>query len=531
MKHLSSAAWLLSALVLLAALTDCGGGDAQPVVVPLPPPPVVVSLNQTAVTIDVGNQFTFIALVSGTDNTAVSWTIQEGASGGSVTSSGIYTAPGIDGTFHVIATSQADTTKQATATVTVAPLLVSVFPTSDALGPLGVRFFFAKVENTSLNTEVIWSVLEGAAGGSVTASGQYTSPNNIGVFHVVATSVQDPTKNATASETIVPSGFRPTGDMGPGRTAHTATLLQSGKVLVAGGDPCLFDFYYQNCPVSSAEVYDAGTGKFVVTGSMSVTRVFHTATLLGNGKVLVAGGHDASAELYDPASGKFAGTGSMSVGRNSHTATLLNSGKVLIAGGQNVSGALSTSELYDPNSGTFTATGTMNAARAWHTATLLVSGKVLITGGSNSAGELATAELYDPTTGKFSAANSMVSKRAFHMATLLTSGNVLVTGGVVKDAALSTAEVYDVVTGHFTATGPMKTVRASHIATLLANGTVLVAGGSNGYTAELYDPASGTFSQTGGTEATRVRATAVVLQDGRVLVSGGSDNNSAELYK
>jgi len=493
-------------------------------------PPVAVSLNQTDVTIDVGNQFTFIANVTGTVNTAVSWAIQESASGGSITSSGIYTAPGTHGTFHVIATSQADTAQQVTATVTVAPLLVSVFPPSDVLGPLGVRVFSPTV-STSLNANVTWSVQEGAAGGSITASGQYTAPNNTGLFHVVATSVQDPTKNATASVTIVPSGFRPTGDMGTSRIAHTATLLQSGKVLMAGGDSCVFDFYYQDCPLSSAEVYDAGAGTFAATGSMSVTRAFHTATLLSNGKVLVAGGHDASAELYDPTSGKFAATGSMSVGRSSHTATLLANGKVLIAGGQNVSGTLATAELYDPSSGTFTATGTMAASRTSHTATLLANGKVLIAGGSNSAGELATAELYDPTTGSFSAANSMVSKRAFHVATLLSSGNVLVTGGLANNVLLSSAEVYDVVAGSFTATGAMMTARDSHIAILLANGTVLVAGGSSAFTAELYNTGSGTFTQTGSMEAVRVLPAAVLLQDGRVLVSGGSEINSAELYK
>jgi hypothetical protein len=493
-------------------------------------PPVAISLNQTAVTIDVGNQFTFIANVTGTVNTAVSWAIQESAPGGSITSSGIYTAPGTHGTFHVIATSQADTTQQLTATVTVAPLVVSVFPPSDMLGPLGVRVFSPTV-NTSLNTNVTWSVQEGAAGGSIAASGQYTAPNNTGLFHVVATSVQDPTKNATASETIVSSGFRPTGDMSNGRTAHTATLLQSGKVLMAGGDPCLFDFYYESCPLSSAEVYDAGAGTFAATGSMSVKRVSHTATLLSNGKVLVAGGHDASAELYDQTSGKFAATGSMSVGRNSHTATLLANGKVLIAGGQSVSGPLATAELYDPNSGTFTATGTMAASRTSHTATLLANGKVLIAGGSNSAGEMATAELYDPTTGSFIAAGSMVKKRAFHVATLLSSGNVLVTGGSVSNAPLSSAEVYDVVAGSFTATGVMVAARDSHIAILLANGTVLVAGGSSDFTAELYNTASGTFTQTGGMESARALPAAVLLQDGRVLVSGGSDRFSAELYK
>ena len=501
---------------------------------------VAISLNPTAVTLDVGNQFTFAANVTGTANTAVSWTIQEGTSGGSIDSSGRYTAPGTDGVFHVIATSQADTTQKATATVTVATLAVSVFPTSDVLGPLGVRAFSATVNN-ALNATVTWSVQEGAAGGAVTASGQYTAPNTTGLFHVVATSVQDQTKNGLASVTIAPSGFRPTGDMSTVRSAHTATLLLSGKVLIAGGDSCFFINYYQNCPLDSAEVYDPGAGTFATTtGKMSVTRFSHTATLLGNGKVLVTGGHDASAELYNPASGTFAATGSMSVGRNSHTATLLASGKVLIAGGQAVGGgALATAELYDPNSGTFTATGTMAAARGSHTATLLANGKVLVAGGSDFAGAtLATTELYDPATGNFAAANSMASPRIFHTATLLSDGNVLVTGGMAiafNGVSLSSAEVYNVVAGSFSATGPMVTARDSHFAVLLANGTVLVAGGSFGsdgaFTAELYNTASGTFTQTGGMETGRALAAAVLLPDGRVFVSGGSDTISAELYK
>jgi len=499
---------------------------------------VAISLNPNAATIDVGNQFTFVATVTGTVNTAVSWAVQEVTSGGSITSSGLYTAPGANGTFHVIATSQADTTQTATAIVTVATLVVTVSPSNDVLGPLGVRTFSATV-NTSLNASVTWSV-QGVAGGAITAGGKYTAPNMTGgPFQVVATSVQDSTKSATANVTIVASGFRPTGDMSTGRTAHTATLLQNGKVLIAGGDACMFDQYYGDCPLSTAEVYDFSLGTFTATRSMSVTRVFHTATLLANGKVLVTGGHDASAELYDPTSGTFAAPGSMSVGRSSHTATLLVSGKVLIAGGQSVSGPLATAEVYDPISGTFTATtGNMAAARTSHTATLLGNGKVLIAGGSNPAGELATAELYDPATGNFTAANSMVSKRAFHTATLLSNGNVLVTGGSVNKVLLSSAEVYHVVAGSFSATGPMMTARDSHFAIPLANGAVvLVAGGSfgssDGFTAELYNTASGTFTQTGGMETGRALAAAVLLPvpDGRVFVSGGSDTISAELYK
>ncbi len=505
---------------------------------------VAISLNQTAVTLDVGNQFPFVATVTGTVNTAVSWAIQEGASGGIITSAGVYTAPGTDGMFHVIATSQADTTQTAMVTVTVATLVVSVSPPSNVLGPLGARAFSATV-NTSLNTSVTWSVQE-AVGGAITMSGgQYTAPNTTGgPFHVVATSVQDSTKSATATVTIVASGFRPTGDMKAVRTAHTATLLPSGKVLIAGGDACFFFgyYYYGNCLLDSAEVYDAGAGTFSTTGKMSVTRDFHTATLLNNGKVLVTGGHDASAELYDPTSGTFAATGSMSVGRNSHTATLLASGKVLIAGGQSVSGALATAELYDPTTGTFTVTGTMTAARTSHTATLLANGKVLIAGGSNSAGAtLAATELYDPnsgTIGTFAATGTMAAARTSHTATLLANGKVLVTGGIANIAngvSLSSAEVYDAVAGTFSATGPMMTVRDSHFAILLANGTVLVAGGSFGsagaFTAELYSAASGTFTETGGMETGRALAAAVLLTDGRVFVSGGSDLISSELYK
>ena len=112
------------------------------------------------------------------------------------------------------------------------------------------------------------------------------------------------------------------------RTVHTATLLlPSGKVLVAGG-------LDKNYVFANAELYDPAVGTFTVTGSMTVARWNHSATFLGNGKVLIAGGSDTSAELYDPTAGTFAATGSMTVTRYSHTATLLLSGKVLIAGGR-----------------------------------------------------------------------------------------------------------------------------------------------------------------------------------------------------
>ena len=134
---------------------------------------------------------------------------------------------------------------------------------------------------------------------------------------------------------------------------------------------------------------------FAPTGSMTVAREMHTATFLGNGKVLIAGGYDgfngnASAELYDPAAGTFTATGSMTVARWEHTATLLPNGTVLIAGGGS-----SSAELYDPAAGTFTATGSMTVARIKHTATLLLSGMVLIAGGDDNGLTLETAELFE----------------------------------------------------------------------------------------------------------------------------------------
>ena len=155
-------------------------------------------------------------------------------------------------------------------------------------------------------------------------------------------------------------------------------------------------------PVAERRVLVAGA--FTPTGSMTVARWGHSATLLDNGKVLIAGGgHDvafglASAELYDPATETFASTGSMTLGRDGHTATLLGNGKVLIAGGSgDEAGYASTSaELYDPDTDTFAATGSMSDGRCMHTATPLSDGRVLVAGGRNSAGEaIASAEIYE----------------------------------------------------------------------------------------------------------------------------------------
>jgi Kelch motif len=267
------------------------------------------------------------------------------------------------------------------------------------------------------------------------------------------------------------AAFTLTGSMKFARSRHSATLLSDGKVLVAGGAVTV-----GGGPDSTAEVYDPLTGGFTeAMGPMTQARADHTATLLndGSGKVLIAGGSTLNAaELYNPATGTFAATGSLITARPTTTATLLKSGKVLVAGGSTpTSDAIAAAELYDPTTGTFTATkGTLNSPRSGHTATLLNSGKVLVAGGiTGIASPTATAELYDPVSDTFTAASSMNVARTGHTATLLQDGSVLVVG------TEGTADLYT-STGTFAAVGSLPDAGA-RTASLRSGGTVVVAGG------------------------------------------------------
>lgn len=176
-----------------------------------------------------------------------------------------------------------------------------------------------------------------------------------------------------------------------------------------------------------------GITNFVYTGSMSIYRSFHTATLLQDGRVLVAGGQSYlnSSEIYDPASGVWsATTGTMAYGREKHTATLLPNGKVLVAGGYSGSSSISSrAEIFDPATGLWTLTGSMRTNRYGHAATLLDNGRVLVTGGFIGNGNMITAEVYDPTSGTWSEINPPTINRRYHTATLLLNGLIIVAGG------------------------------------------------------------------------------------------------------
>ena len=364
--------------------------------------------------------------------------------------------------------------------------------------------------------------------------------------------------------------------------ANSPIAPADSLILLAGG-------YDSNtyAATATAELYDLATRQFSATGTMTAARVNHTATLLKNGKVLIAGGaanNDPlreggilnSSELYDPATGAFRATGSMNFERVGHTATLLPDGQVLVVGGfANNGDAVATAELYDPVSGTFAKAAKLTDPRDSPTATLLANndlliagGEVLIYGGPNKDvanvvhDRLNTAELYNPLTAAFSCIGgvsflgalcnqSMASRRLYHTATLLRDGRVLVAGGDSNCLNYTgSAQLYDPKLGVFVPANDMVADRQQHTATIMSDGQVLLAGGLSSCAtlppvvdAEIYDPApavagvyTGAFTTTGTITEPRALHTAVLLPSGpdagSVLLAGGSlsGNATAELY-
>jgi len=183
---------LLGVTLLCLSLIACGGDSHTP---------VSVSVSSSTTAVATNGTLTFTATVTGSKNQAVTWSVQEGSTGGTISASGLYKAPVTAGTYHVVATSQADPTKSATAAVTVSAVTVSITAASSTVYATMTDQFTATVTGPS-NTAVTWSIQEGSAGGTISASGLYTAPATAGTYHVVATSQADPTKSATAAVTV-----------------------------------------------------------------------------------------------------------------------------------------------------------------------------------------------------------------------------------------------------------------------------------------------------------------------------------------
>jgi N-acetylneuraminic acid mutarotase len=355
--------------------------------------------------------------------------------------------------------------------------------------------------------------------------------------------------------------FTLTGSLNTARYQHKAVLLTTGEVLVMGGIGVNGNYD----SFASAELYNPSREKWIFTGNMVTGRTGHTATLLKTGEVLVAGGSAYeihcynTAELYDPSTGTWTATGNMTQARCLHSATLLPNGNVLVAGGvgslydsNTVSdtNTVTSAEIYNPNTHTFTATGSLNIARADAATTLLADGQVLTVGGYNKTGQsttptyLTSVELYNPTSGQWSVTTSIPAS-SFESTTpaTLPDGDVLISNA---------AQFYNPSTATWTATGALPTIAGPpQVASPLDTGNVLGTGThckSTKYyncgfgptaNAYLYDSSANTWSVTGSMHYARFSHTMTVMPNGQVLVAGGFSHpfpgyvtplSTAELY-
>jgi Kelch motif protein len=346
----------------------------------------------------------------------------------------------------------------------------------------------------------------------------------------------------TATPALAAGTFQKTGSMNVARVSHTATLLANGQVLVAGGDNSTLG----SSPLASAELYNPATGKWTLTGSMTVPRESHQAVLLQNGQVLVAGGTNASgtltsAELYNPATGTWSATGSMSTARSGFSTTVLQNGQVLAWQG-------TSAELYNPATGTWSATGGPTSSVGGANSALLQNGKVLAIGLSLNT----PSELYDPSTGTWSTTGSTGTTMLNPITPEFSNGEVLATGSFASGTASdSSSSLYDPSTGQFTLEAGPCSCRA-FTGAMLQTDQVLVVGGAitrqaqpypitlTVNSAELWSLSTQSWTSTGNLHDSRSGATVTVLQNGQALVAGGGQSTkqtngfvilaSAELY-
>jgi hypothetical protein len=344
-----------------------------------------------------------------------------------------------------------------------------------------------------------------------------------------------PTKSAEVFS-IATSTFSPTGDMTVPRIGHSVTQLLSGKLLIAGGCPLLSA---GACTVmhASMELFDPVTSKFENAAGMTTKRAFQGATLLPDGRVLLAGGGNFingggavfvdTAETYDPDTNTVALAGKMALPRATFTLATTSTGRVLAWGG----GSL---EVYDPP-GMLSASdvGSLPGIRQFGKGVALPSGRILVAGGNDAMQYLASADVFDPVSG--TTTTLPLSKgRNIPAVTGLPGGKVLITGGDRGGAlSVSSAELFDDATSQITTLPPLLIGRQFHTQTLLPSGNVLITSGCAGRapdgsctgfvpTAEIFEPATSSFRPTGAPPAeTRFLPAATLLPNGKVLIVSG----------
>jgi len=518
-------------LIAALALSACGGDS--PRVGGTPPPPPSKTLSSIAVTpggasVPAGltQQFTATGTYSDATTSDITSTVTWSSSAPAIATIGATSgiaksiAPG-----SAVITATSGAFSGSVTLTTTDPVVTSLSITPNPLqGWVG----------TDVSLSVLGTYSDGATKAlSVVWTSSATSVGTIigaGVIHGVAVGTTTVTATsgsvtATATVNIAANPWSATGSMSTARFSQPALALADGTILVAGG---LSSHGLDQYPLASSEIYDPVPRKWVSTGDMTVPRVSHTVTLLADGTVLAAGGDIgifspgpfASTEIYNPASGVWTAAGNLATARIYHTATRLPNGSVLVAGGESLISPIvveATAEIYDPAAHTWSATESMSVARAGHGATLLPNGKVLLAGGDSST---PSAEIYDPATGHWAATGSPVAAIDGSTATLLKDGTVLVLGD-------GTAEIYDPAAGTWKATGNqavnLASLPGSRQLALRGDGTVLAVGASADQLtllAEVYDPVAGAWAATAGVPHIR-SVTLTSLGDGSVLMSGG----------
>ena len=383
--------------------------------------------------------------------------------------------------------------------------------------------------NGTINpTGVVQVVSNGSVFFSAQANAGYqlnsvgTCPVNVAVPPYYAGPVNASCTVALTFTPVVSVGFAPAASSTQARAFHTATLLNDGHVLIAGG------IVAGSTYLASAEKYDRLSNAWSSAGSMLITRSSHTATLMNDGHVLVVGGNNAgssaltSVEIYNPASNSWTTAASLLAGRSLHSAVPLPDGSVLVSGG-----GVSNLTRYDPalNSWSNIATAAVTG-----TAVLLNSGKVLII-------DTASAKLFDPVSNGLSNAGTIPTPRASFTVSLLGDGRVMTVGGRISLSSTNAVDIYSPATNTWSAATPMAASRIAPVA-LLTNGLVLAVAGSNNNgilnSAEVYDPASNTWTSAGNLTIARSDHIATRLTNGAVLIHGGRTiidyYSSSELY-
>ncbi|MGD8857455.1 MAG: kelch repeat-containing protein [Chloroflexota bacterium] len=320
-----------------------------------------------------------------------------------------------------------------------------------------------------------------------------------------------------------------TGALESARHDHSASLLADGRVLVAGGSTGL----WQGPSLASVEVYDPASGTWQPGPSLNYPHGGHTATTLADGRIFVTGGirpgpvWQATTEMFDPNAASWQVMAPMTYPRSMHSATLLPNGEILVIGGWTGSMTLSHVEAYNPSTNTWRTVGSLLEARQDHSANLLPDGRVLVVGGYRGTW-LGTAEIFDPATGTSTPTYPPACHGTSHETVVLADGRIMLVGGACgsgRPGIVAQVSIFDPVTASWQAVAPMAQARFGMTVNRLDDGRVIVIGGGDGDIAlastEIFDPATGAWRAGPPMHDARVVHTTTRLANGDLLVAAG----------